>query len=81
MKRSNRSFLALHMGHMSGGASLAHRYPQTLHRHTGSGRDVTAFGAFLGWDSFRSFHGGRRSGMAPICFLPFTTSSETYRPQ
>jgi hypothetical protein len=25
MKRSNRSFFALHIGHCSGGSSLAHR--------------------------------------------------------
>jgi hypothetical protein len=35
VKRSKRSLLTLHMGHLSGGESLAQRYPHTLHRHTG----------------------------------------------
>lgn len=34
-KRSNLSLVALQIGHISGGASLAHKYPHTLHRHIG----------------------------------------------
>lgn len=35
INRSNLSFFALHTGQISGGSSLAQRYPHTLHRHTG----------------------------------------------
>jgi len=40
INRSNLSFPTLHMGHVSGGSSRAHKYPQTLHLHTGREREV-----------------------------------------
>ena len=40
MNLSNLSPETLHIGHISGGFSLAHRYPQTLQRHTGSDSSV-----------------------------------------
>ena len=46
MNRSNLSFFTLHTGQVSGGSSLAHRYPHTLQRHTGSESDNAAPAAF-----------------------------------
>jgi hypothetical protein len=48
MKRSNLSFFTLQIGQISGGLSLAHKYPQTLHLQTGKGRELILI--FDGWD-------------------------------
>jgi hypothetical protein len=80
IKRSNLSFVALHIGHISGGASLAHKYPQTLHRQTGYDKDSTGPGSDLGL-IFLCSTGGRRSGIAETCLVPLTTAFDTYSPQ
>jgi hypothetical protein len=80
---SNRSFVALHIGHIPGGCSRAQRYPQTLQRQTGRGKigfsvvEATLTGAaFPRWD-----RGGRRSGMGATFCLPVAIASFTYRAQ
>jgi hypothetical protein len=43
MNLSNLSFLALQMGHISGGLSRAHKYPYTLRLKIGKGRKLGEF--------------------------------------
>lgn len=90
MKRSNRSFEALQIGHASGGCSRAQRYPHTLHRQTGNGRErdgrerdgsdpvCTDRTVFL---FPRLDRGGLRSGTGAASFAPFAMDSFTYRAQ
>jgi hypothetical protein len=77
MNRSNRSFLTLQMGQISGGPSLAHRYPQTLHLQTGYGSETGPVREtfWLSWSL--SSRGGRRSGIERVPFSPLATASET----
>ena len=80
MKRSNRSFPALQTGQTNGGCGRAHKYPQTLQRHTGNGRPF-AVTCSISSPCAGIPPTGRRSGMATRAFLPLLMSSETYRPQ
>jgi len=82
MKRSKRSFLALQMGHSSGGSSLAQRYPHTLQRHTGNESlllsiSTAGFSAIF----ILTSGDGLLSGMEPMLFSPRATPWETYSPQ
>ena len=54
MNLSNRSYVALHIGQVSGGSSLAQRYPQTLHLQTGKGREPAPSGEPVYFDWMRS---------------------------
>ena len=78
---SNRSFLALQIGHTSGGCSRAQRYPQTLQRQMGNGRDFTPTAAGRAKAAFLSSDEGLRSGIEDIIFFPSRTSFETYKAQ
>jgi hypothetical protein len=81
IKRSKRSLFTLQIGHISGGFSRAHRYPQTLHRHTGKdsvlGKLLSGFAVIFNRSSLE----GRLSGIVwMFCFLA-ATAALTYSPQ
>lgn len=65
------------MGHTSGGSSRAHRYPQTLQRHTGMDK-FAMFKAVLpaGLEDLFSA-GGRLSGIGSTDFSPLATARDT----
>jgi hypothetical protein len=69
----------LHIGQISGGLSLAHKYPQTLHLQTGKGRELIL--TFEGWDGVlifaRTSFAGRLSGIELIGCFPSATAEET----
>jgi len=79
IKRSKRSFFTLQIGQTSGGPSLAHKYPQTLHLQTGSGKGLIFEPVDWGWllTCSRSSLDRRLSGIDSICCFPSATAEET----
>ena len=81
MNCSKRSFSALHMGQISGGSPLAHKYPQTRHLHIGIEEDDMIPLTELVFNFSRSSDEGLLSGIGFNFFSPFNISPDTYKPQ
>ena len=81
MKSLKRSFSTLQMGQVSGGCSLAQRYPHTLHRQTGNNRPAFPSGKLSSLEVVlslsRIWAGSRRSGMDLASDSPLSTPCET----
>jgi hypothetical protein len=67
----------LQIGQISGGPSRAHKYPQTLHLHTGKGSGWRSLPAGTVAILFLSSAERRLSGIGPIFLAPEATASET----
>lgn len=78
---SKRSRFALQIGQTSGGCSRAQRYPQTLQRQMGKGRDFAPIAAGRAKAAFLSSGEGLRSGIEEGVFFPSMASFETYNAQ
>jgi len=69
------------MGQISGGSSRAHKYPQTLHLHTGIEEDdkIPVVDSIFSFS--RSSGEGLLSGIGLNFLLPLNISLEMYKPQ
>jgi hypothetical protein len=81
LKISNRSRSTLHIGQISGGCSLAHKYPQTLHLHIGVVEDDKISLMDLFFKISRCSGEGLLSGIDFNFDFPFNISPEMYKPQ
>ena len=81
MNFSNLSPETLHIGQISGGLSLAHKYPQTLQRHTGFESPVDILTVISSFIFSRTDGDGLLSGIEINFFSPDNISPETYNPQ
>ena len=81
MNFSNLSLETLHIGHTSGGLSLAQRYPQTLQRHTGFESSVDILTVISSFIFSRTDGDGLLSGIDCSFFSPDNIPIETYNPQ
>ena len=81
MNFSNLSPETLHIGQISGGLSRAHKYPQTLQRHTGFESSVENLNPVLAFISSLSSGDGLLSGMDCNFFSPLKITPEMYNPQ
>ena len=77
----NLSPETLHIGQISGGLSRAHKYPQTLQRHTGFESSVEILNPVLAFIFSLSSGDGLLSGMDFNSFSPFKISLEMYNAQ
>ena len=82
MNCSNLSFVTLQTGQVSGGLSLAQRYPQTLHRQTGyCNSDFISEDWAKGFWDFLSSSVCLRSGIDSASFWLSAISLDTYKAQ
>ncbi len=81
MNFSNLSLETLHIGHISGGLSLAQRYPQTLQRQTGFESSVDILNPISFFIFSLSSGDGLLSGMDCNFFSPLNISPDMYNPQ
>ncbi len=77
MNLSKRSFLALQIGHISGGPSRAQRYPQTLHLQTGRGSPFKFTSGGSGFNLDFSLPDGLLSGTGLNGCFPEATAPDT----